>query len=158
MVNLGKKFEEIIKRDFSLLDESKITRLYDPTGGYMGIKNVCDFIAYKYPNAFYFEAKETKANTFNFKQLRQYEELCKYTGIKGLHPGVLIWFSTHNKIVWVDISWIKFLQTNGYKSVNINDKFTYDFELEIEVARKYPKINFDKFIEQINIKNCEGLV
>lgn len=150
MVNLGKKFEEIIKRDFSLVQDAKITRLYDPVGGYMGIKNACDFIAYKYPNTYYFEAKETKANTFNLKMLKQYDELCKYTGVKGLYPGVLIWFSTHNKVVWVDISWVKFLLSQGYKSININSEFTYDFELDIEVVRKYPKIDFQKFINKIS--------
>ena len=149
MVNLGKKFEEIIRRDFSMLEHGKITRLYDPVGGYMGIKNACDFIAYKYPNSYYFEAKETKANTFNFKQLKQYEALCDYIGIKGLYPGVLIWFSTQNKVVWVDISWVRFLMSRGYKSVNVNDEFTYNFELDIEVARKYPRIDFQKFIDKI---------
>ena len=150
MVNLGKKFEEIIKRDFSLVPDAKITRLYDPVGGYVGIKNVCDFIAYKYPNAFYFEAKETKLNTFNLKQLTQYEALCDYSCVKGLHAGVLIWFSTHNKVVWVGISWIKFLKSQGYKSININEKFTYDLELDIEIMRKYPKIDFQKFINKIS--------
>lgn len=149
MVNLGKKFEEIIKRDFSAVEDAAITRLYDPVGGYGGIKNDCDFIAYKYPNIFYMEAKETKQNTFNFKQLTQYDALCYYSGVKGARPGVLIWFSTHNKVVWADIAWVKFLITQGYKSININDKFTYDFELDVEVARKYPKIDFQKFINKI---------
>ena len=149
MVNLGKKFEEIIKRDFSMLKHGKITRLYDPVGGYMGIKNVCDFIAYKYPNSYYFEAKETKTNTFNFKQLKQYDSLCEYTGVKGLYPGILVWFSTVNKVVWVDIAWVSYLMSLGYKSVNIRDKFTYTFELDIEVARKYPRIDFQKFIYKI---------
>lgn len=150
MVNLGKKFEEIIKRDFSKLSDGKITRLYDPTGGYMGIKNVCDFIAYKYPNAYYFEAKETKSNTFNLKQLTQYDALCEYSNIHGLYAGVLIWFSTVNKVIWVSISWIKFLIQNGYKSININNKFTYDIELDIEISRKYPKIDFQKFINKVS--------
>lgn len=150
MVNLGKKFEEIIKRDFSAMSDAAITRLYDPVGGYGGIKNDCDFIAYRYPNIFYLEAKETKQNTFNFKQLKQYDALNNYRNVTGAHPGVLIWFSTVNKVVWVSISWINFLKKEGYKSVNINDKFTYDIELDIEIARKYPKINFSKFIDIIS--------
>lgn len=149
MVNLGKKFEEIIKRDFSLVEGAKITRLYDPVGGYKGIKNVCDFIGYKYPRSYYFEAKETKFNTFNLKQLKQYDALCDYIGIEGLHAGVLIWFSSANKVVWVDIAWVRFLISRGYKSINVRDEFTYNFELDVEILRKYPKIDFQKFIDKI---------
>lgn len=148
MVNLGKKFEDIIKRDFSIMQGAKITRLYDPVGGYGGIKNICDFIAYVYPNAFYIEAKETKENTFNLKKLTQYEDLLEYDNIRGLYPGALIWFSSHNRVVWCGIKTLKWLHSNKFKSVNINDNYTYDFDLDIELMRKYPKINFNHFINK----------
>ena len=150
MVDLGKKFEEIIKRDFSKLDNAKVTRLYDPVGGYMGIKNVCDFIAYKYPYSFYFEAKETKQNTFNLKKLTQYDVLLKYDNIKGLYPGVLVWFSIHNKVIWCSIKRLKWLKQNNFKSINIGDNTSYDFELDIKISKKYPIIDFDEFINKIS--------
>lgn len=150
MVSLGKKFEEIIKRDFSELSDAKITRLYDPVGGYGGIKNICDFIAYKYPNSYYIEAKETKENTFNLKKLTQYEALLSYDNVKGLYPGVLIWFSAHDKIIWCSIKTLKWLHDNNFKSVNIKDIYTYDFILDISIVRKYPKINFQYFINKIS--------
>lgn len=150
MVNKGKKFEELIKRDFSKLDNAKITRLYDPVGGYKAIKNVCDFIAYCYPFCFYFEAKATKGNTFNYSGLTQYEALLEYTGIKGLHPGVLVWFYEHNRVVWCSIEYIKELKEHNVKSININQPESYDFEIECEISRLYPKINFKDFYNKIS--------
>lgn len=143
MVNKGKKFEEIIKRDFSLLSQSKITRLFDPVGGYKKIKNVCDFIGYCYPLSFYFEAKITKENTFNLNKLTQYEELIKYKNTKGLQAGVLIWFYNKNKVVWCSIENIEFMKNSNIKSININHKDTYDFELDIKILKIYPKIDFN---------------
>ena len=154
-MNKGKKFEEIIKRDFKKLEQSKITRLYDPVGGYGGISNVCDFIAYKYPNSFYFEAKETQINTFNLSKLTQYEDLLEYSGIKGLFAGVLVWFSHKNIITWTSIETIEKLKNIGIKSINCNIPITYDFELNVDVARKYPIIDFNDFINKINIQKSK---
>lgn len=150
MVNMGKKFEELIKRDFSKLENSKITRLYDPVGGYKAIKNVCDFIGYCYPYCFYFEAKATKGNTFNFSGLTQYEALLEYVGIKGLHPGILVWFYEHNKIVWCDIEHIKQLKENNIKSINVKQLETYDFEIKSKISRLYPIIDFNDFYSKIS--------
>ena len=143
MVNKGKKFEEIIKRDFVLLQGAKITRLDDPVGGYKKIKNVCDFRGYCYPLAFYFEAKSTKENTFNLNKLTQYDKLIEYKNIKGLQAGVLIWFYNKNKVVWTSIENIEIMKQSNIKSININHKDTYDFELDIEILKIYPKINFN---------------
>lgn len=150
MVNNGKKFEEIIKRDFSELEGAKITRLYDPVGGYKAIKNVCDFIGYCYPYSFYFEAKTTKGNTFNFSSLTQYEKLLDYAHTKGLYAGVLVWFYEHNKIVWCSIARIEWLKENGIKSININHPSSYDFVVDCEIKKKYPKINFKGFYNKIS--------
>ena len=138
MVNKGKKFEEIIKRDFTLLPGAKITRLYDPVGGYKKIKNVCDFIGYCYPLSFYFEAKSTKENTFNLNKLTQYDKLIEYKNTK-----VLIWFYNKNKVVWTSIENIEIMKQSNVKSININHKDTYDFELDIEILKIYPKIDFN---------------
>ena len=151
MVNLGKKFEEIIKRDFNKLPGGKITRLYDPVGGFKGIKNVCDFIAYKRPNSFYFEAKETKENTFNLKSLKQYEKLLEYKNIPGLYAGVLIWFSSINEVVWVNINLVEYLKTQNYKSVNIKNPATYDFIVKTHLNKKYPVIDFKQFLMMIEL-------
>ena len=143
-MNKGKKFEEIIKRDFNKLEQSKITRLYDPVGGYGGISNVCDFIAYKYPYSFYFEAKETQVNTFNLNKLSQYEDLLEYKEIKGLFAGVLVWFSHKNIITWTSIETVEKLKGIGIKSINCTIPITYDFEVKTEIARKYPIIDFSQ--------------
>ena len=41
--NHGKKFEEKFKNDFLKVENATIDRLYDPVGGFRGIKNICDF-------------------------------------------------------------------------------------------------------------------
>ena len=62
--NHGKKFEEKLKSDFLKIDGVSKDRLYDPVGGFKGIKNICDYIVYMYPNIFYIECKSHEGNTF----------------------------------------------------------------------------------------------
>ena len=129
---------------------AKITRLYDPVGGYYGIRNVCDFIAYKYPYSFYFEAKETQTNTFNLSKLTQYDDLLKYKQVSGLFAGVIVWFSHKNIVTWTSIETVEKLKEIGIKSINCNIPITYDFEIEVKVARKYPTIIFEDLYNKID--------
>lgn len=64
-VNYGKAFEKVFKEDFlNTVPGSTIDRLYDPTGGFVGISNISDYIGYAYPHIFYLECKSIQGNTF----------------------------------------------------------------------------------------------
>ena len=70
MANYGKKFETKFKEDWEqFVPNSLLVRLYDTTNGYMGIKNLSDYIGYKKPNMFIMELKSLQGNTFSLKKI-----------------------------------------------------------------------------------------
>jgi hypothetical protein len=134
----GKNFELILREDWkSSVPNSTIDRIYDSVSGYKTISNVSDFIAYKMPNIFYLEAKTVKGNTFPFQNLTQYEKLSAKVGIAGVRAGVVIWFYEHDRILYVPISSVTKMMSEGKKSVNIttinNDGYRF---IEIPSVKK----------------------
>lgn len=119
MNSYGKKFEYKLKQDWLKVQNSDITRLYDPTNGFKSISNVSDFIGYIYPYIFYLECKSTKGNTFNFKRLTQARKLIEKQHKLGVNSGIIIWFRDHHKVCYVPIEEYVRLKDIGYKSINI---------------------------------------
>lgn len=119
--NYGKKFEVKFKEDFKKIPNSSIDRIYDTTNGFSGIKNICDFIAYVYPNIFYFECKSIKGNTFPLSNLKQYDKLLAKKGIKGVNSGVVIWFYEKDKVVYVPIETFEKIKKENKKSYNLKE-------------------------------------
>lgn len=117
--NVGKKFEQKLKEDFLKIPGATIDRIYDTTNGFIGIKNICDFIAYCYPNIFYLECKTIKGNTFPLTNLKQYDKLLAKKNIKGVIAGVVLWFYEHDKVLFVPIKTFEKLKENNQKSFNI---------------------------------------
>ena len=126
MSNLGKQFELKFKEDFSKIPESTIDRIYDVTTWYKSISNVCDFICYKYPNIFYIECKSHKGASFPFVNLTQYSKLKDKVGIKGVRAGVILWLYEKDLVLYVPISTISQMMTDGKKSVGIRDLDKYN--------------------------------
>lgn len=126
MSNLGKQFELKFKEDFSKIPESTIDRIYDVTTGYKSISNVCDFICYKFPNIFYIECKSHKGASFPFVNLSQYNKLKDKVGIKGIRAGVILWLYEKDLVLYVPISTISQMMTDGKKSVGIRDLDKYN--------------------------------
>ena len=117
--NVGKKFEQKLKEDFLKIPEATIDRIYDTTNGFTGIRNICDFIGYRYPNIFYFECKTIKGNTFPLTNLKQYDKLLAKKNIKGVIAGVVLWFYEHDKVLFIPIKTFEKLKENNQKSFNI---------------------------------------
>ena len=42
--NRGKQFEDVIKKAFLKVPDVSIDRLHDQTTGFLGSKNICDFV------------------------------------------------------------------------------------------------------------------
>ena len=119
-LNRGKQFEVKFKQDFlDTVPNSTIDRLYDSVSGYKFISNISDYIGYSYPLIFYLECKSHLGNTFPLSNLTQYDKLISKVGIKGVRTGVIIWFIDHDKVLYVPISTITKLKSDGKKSVNI---------------------------------------
>lgn len=137
-VSRGKQFEAKLKSDFiNTVPDSSIDRIYDSVSGFKSISNICDFIAYKYPNIFYIEVKSHKGNTFPIANLTQYSKLKEKAGITGLRAGVVIWFIDHGKVVYVPVRTITAMIHDGKKSVNIKDLGSEKYRLiEIPSVKK----------------------
>lgn len=131
-LNKGKQFEAKLKQDFlATVSDSSIDRLYDSVSGYKSISNISDFVAFKRPCIYYLEAKSHQGNTFPLANLTQYDKLLAKVGIPGVRTGVVLWMIDKDYVVYLPISFIKYLKENEYKSFNIkmiqdetlNDKF-----------------------------------
>lgn len=140
--NYGKAFETKLKEDFLKVSGSTVDRLYDPVGGFHGIKNVSDFIGYIYPNIYYLECKSHNGNTFPLANLTQFDKLKEKIGIHGVRAGVVIWFIEHKKVVYVPISTFIKLKEDGKKSFNIKMLGNEDY-FSLEIPGKVKRLFID---------------
>lgn len=127
--NYGKAFERKVVQDWLKIPNATIDRLYDPGFGMKGIKNICDFIAYIFPNIYYLEIKTIQGNTFPLSNLTQYDKLITKKNIPGVIAGVIIWFREHEKVLFVPITTFEKLKNDGKKSVNIKMLATNEYEI-----------------------------
>lgn len=70
--------------------ESDLIRLMDVMSGYKRVKNIADFICYKYPFIFYLDCKSLEGNTFNFSKLTQWDKMVEHMNIPGVNVGAII--------------------------------------------------------------------
>ena len=128
-VNRGKQFEQKLHDDFSKLPGAFLFRLVDQQSGHRGSQNPCDFFGYVKPLMFMIEAKSINGNTFPITNFIQYERMRSYSGIPGLRRGVVIWFISHDAVVYVPVITIEKMIKDGKKSVNIRTIATdgYDY-------------------------------
>lgn len=130
--NLGKKFEDRVKKDWEeQFPNTFFIRLPDQQSRYKGqSSNVSDFLGFVNGKLFPIECKETKETTFNFKMnlgvgdtkrktKSQYERLLEHKDDENTYPGVILWFSKFNVIVWLDITKIEQMVKDDLKSFNI---------------------------------------
>lgn len=142
--NKGKQFEAKLKECWLRQPGATIDRLYDQTGMYYGVRNIADFIGYKYPHIFYLEAKSIKGNTFPLTNLSQYEDLLGKTFIEGVRAGVVIWYYEKDRVIFVPIVTIREMKRDGLKSVNITklDNSKYYF-INIPSIKKHVLMDSD---------------
>lgn len=140
-LNYGKKFEQKLKEDMQKVEGVSIDRLADVTSGYYGIRNVSDFIIYKFPFICYCECKSHTGNTFPIKNLTQYDKLITKKGIKGVKAGVILWFIDHKQVVYIPIEGFEKMKAEGLKSVNI--KMNYEDYGIIEIPSKIKRVFLD---------------
>lgn len=122
-VNRGKDFEARVRKAFEQVPNMCFERLADPMAGYAGVKNICDFEAYKFPFKFYFECKSVHGNTLNlFHGItnNQFVGLMAKSACFGVVAGVLVWFVAHDRTVFVPIQELDLLTKMGHRSLNIS--------------------------------------
>ena len=118
--------------------------------GYMGQRNVGDFICYKYPLMFIIDCKSIQGNTLPFSDLRQYDQMLEYKNIKGVRIGFVVWFVDHDKVLWIPVQTMEKIQKEGLKSYNIRKMFDNDDYPVLEIPsyklRTFMKSNYSELI------------
>lgn len=162
MSNLGKKFEEKVKEDWErIFPKTFFTRLPDQQSRYFGQSgNICDYIGFVNCKLFLMECKETKETTFNFKSnlgvgnvektksKSQYERLLEHKDDENTYPGVLLWFSSFDKVVWLNIGEIERMVNDGLKSFNVKmiDNCNYNvYTIPATKLRTFMRCDFEIF-------------
>ena len=173
-VNRGKDFEAQVQSGLEATPGVSIDRLPDPMAGYAGVKNICDFIVYKYPNQYYIECKSCYGNTFSINSNdpkkkygnitnNQWEGLLEKSKIPGVRAGVLLWFIDHDVTYWLDIRLLQKWKDLGNKSIAYYPEWagsTYPAgEMWTYLVGKKRRVLFDydfnDFFREIADNGCE---
>ena len=129
--NRGKQFEKNVKA--ALIEQGYFAlRLQDSMGGFAGVNNPCDFIAYKIPYFIMLECKAIHGRTLNFNsQIRPNQERGMYDASMnhpGIYAGFLVWFIDYDKIKFYPIYHLIEAKKAGKLSFNCDDQ-DYGYQL-----------------------------
>lgn len=119
--SLGKKFEDKFKHDWQrCFPGTWQFRLKDQMTGYKETsQNPCDFLCFPGSRLFMVECKEHLGASIPFSAIPQFERLLEYENIKNVSPGVVIWFSEKDLVIWVSIYTMDQMVKDGEKSIGI---------------------------------------
>lgn len=154
-VNRGKQFEEVVKESFLKLSDVSIDRLHDQTNGFLGSKNICDFIVYRKPYEYYIECKSVHGNTLPFTNItdRQWNGLLEKSQINGVFAGILCWWVDKDVTRFIPIQMLTFLRefckmkSYRYDIVDIEDvELAYMYK-SILIQGKKKRVFFDYDME-----------
>lgn len=156
-VNRGKDFEDCIREACEAIPDTSVTRLIDPQAGYAGVRNICDFIIYRYPTQIFLECKSCHGNTLSIHSNdpkkrygaitnNQWEGLLEQSKVRGVVAGVVIWFIDHDKTIFVPIQDLAEMRANGHKSFNVTAEYSdYYFHIPGRKKRVYFEYDMEKF-------------
>lgn len=135
--NRGKQFETVIKESFEKVPNVSVDRLHDQTTGYLGSKNIADFIVYRYPYQFYIECKSVHGNTLPLTNItdNQYSGMIEKAKIPGVYAGVLCWFIDKDVTLFVPIEAIRFMKGMFIKSIRYDADELFEFAGHAKVSK-----------------------
>lgn len=146
-INRGKQFEKVIQQAFEKIPNISIDRLPDQQSGYVGSRNICDFIIYKYPHQYYIECKTTHGNTFPLSRLTQYSALIKKHCVKGVCAGVIIWWVDKDITKFIPINYVEYLKVINKKSIRFDDNNMRIIPIQGKKKRVFFEYNIKQFIK-----------
>lgn len=144
----GKDFEDDFKDSFSDDQLDLLTRLYDTTNGFAGVKNPCDFILYNEPFQMDLELKVTHDRRLPFSDVTQYQwdSLTRRDKIRGIMAGLLICYYEEKRVFFVPMTVVNQVKDKGLKSIHFRDAERYGIELTVFWKRKHFTVDVDKFM------------
>lgn len=150
-VNRGKQFEDVVKGAFEQVPNTLVLRLHDQTTGYIGSKNICDFIVYRQPYMYCIECKSVHGNTLPFANITdtQWRGLQNARGNVGVEAGILCWWIDKDVTAFISISTLARMKSDGKLSIRYDDPKLYiisgkkrrvffDYEMGV-FLEQYPK-------------------
>ena len=156
--NIGKKWEDKFKLGWTLCfpkPRGWIFRLKDNMNRFKDTSgNPCDFLCHLDDYLFMVECKEHKGASIPFKAIPQYERLLEHEHYNHVSPGVLIWFSDKDTVIWVNIYEREKMVKDGEKSIGLRMLKEGKYKIVVlpcEVKRTYPVVDYNYLIqEEIN--------
>lgn len=153
--NRGKKFEQAVRE--SIEKCAAIIRIPDQTAGFKGSANICDFIAYRYPNMFLFECKSIHGNTFPFSNITdtQWNGMIKYSDLSiGIKAGVICWWVDRDVTRFIPIETLCFYRNLlGKKSISyLEDPVDNEhpiYNIPGKKKRVFFEYDFEQFFEEV---------
>ena len=144
----GKDFETAFKDSFRDDQLPLLTRLYDTTNGFAGVKNPCDFILYNQPNMMSLELKVTHQKRLPFSAVsdHQWESLTVRDNLPGQMAGLLICYYEERRIFFVPMVVVNQVADKGLKSIHFKDCERYGIELTAFWKRTHFTLDIDKFM------------
>lgn len=138
--NLGKNWEEKFKSDWKKsFPNTFFFRLRDNLNGFKeSSQNPVDFICFTGEKLFLVECKEHKGASIPFSAIPQYERMLTYKNCPNVFPGVLVWFSEKDLVIWVSIEEMEKMVLAGEKSIGVrmlNDNI-YDIKVLPAVKKR----------------------
>ena len=137
MSNYGKSFEVKFKQDWlKRFTNSFLLRLNDQVSGYKFTSvNICDFIGFTDGKLYLLECKSHGGASVPFDVISQYDKLKRYSGMKDIRAGVVVWLYEKDKCFYVPVKTITKLMNENQKSVGIRHIGTEDI-IEIPSVKK----------------------
>lgn len=118
--NRGKQFEKVSREQLEKAGYF-VLRLQDPMGGFAGVSNSCDLVAYNGDVLYLIECKAVHGKALNFKshiRPNQLNGMCAALEKQdNIRAGFLIWFIDYDRIIYISAKVIERAQINGVKSV-----------------------------------------
>lgn len=81
--------------------------------------NICDFICFNNNILFLVELKAHKGASLPFSNITQYDKLIEKIGIPGVRVGVVLWLYEKDLVLYIPISTITKMKSDGKKSVGL---------------------------------------
>lgn len=145
-VNRGKSFENEIRKQLERMSGVSVDRVHDQTTGFRGSKNICDIIAYRYPNEFYFECKTVHGNVLPFSNIsdNQWKGLVEKSTKLGVFAGIICWWVDKDITAFIPIELLYVFRIHGKKSIRYDCEYNlFGSYRMIPIKGKKKRVFFD---------------
>lgn len=154
MAYSGKDFEVDLQES---LKESgfkeNFVRLYDQTGGKLGVSNPCDFVYYYDGNMVLLELKTTKEASFPISMIRdnQFTRMLERKNTEGILAGFLLYMRHEEKecLVYFDIGVVEQFKDEGLKSIPFKSFTKYGVRIPYRKKRVHIDIDIESMLRKI---------